>query len=80
MKILVTGANGYIGRHVVNALLNKNVQVIACDVNVEGIDKRAESIPFNIFLILSRINMASSTTRILYFISIFLPFLEFQNY
>lgn len=49
MKILVTGANGYIGRHVVNALLNKNVQVIACDVNVEGIDKRAESIPFNIF-------------------------------
>ena len=49
MKILVTGANGYIGRHVVNALLNKNVQVIACDVNVEGIDKRAVSIPFNIF-------------------------------
>lgn len=49
MKILVTGANGYIGRHVVNTLLNKNVQVIACDVNVEEIDKRAESIPFNIF-------------------------------
>lgn len=49
MKILVTGANGYIGRHVVKALLDKEVQVIACDVNVDGIDTRAESISFNIF-------------------------------
>jgi nucleoside-diphosphate-sugar epimerase len=31
MKVLVTGANGYIGRHVVKALLDKGADVIACD-------------------------------------------------
>lgn len=49
MEILVTGANGYIGRHVVKVLLDKDVQVIACDLHVEGIDERAVSVPFNIF-------------------------------
>ncbi len=32
MKVLVTGANGYIGRHVVKALLDKGADVIACDI------------------------------------------------
>ena len=32
MKILVTGANGYIGRHVVKDLLDKGAHVIACDI------------------------------------------------
>lgn len=33
LKVLVTGANGYIGRHVVNALLERRCKVIACDYN-----------------------------------------------
>ena len=49
IKVLVTGANGYIGRHVVNELLNQGVHVIAVDVNVDGIDKRAEAIQADIF-------------------------------
>ena len=32
MKILITGANGYIGSHVVTSLLDKGQHVIACDV------------------------------------------------
>lgn len=49
MKILVTGANGYIGRHVVVELLNMNHQVIACDLNVSNIDERAKKLSYNLF-------------------------------
>ena len=40
-KILVTGANGYIGRHVVTALLDMDCEVIASDFAFDGVDERA---------------------------------------
>lgn len=51
MKILVTGANGYIGRGVVKKLLDKNVSVVAADINVDGVDERAKRIQCDLFSI-----------------------------
>lgn len=49
MKVLVTGANGYIGRHVVKALLDKGVDVIACDIVTDDVNERADRKSLNIF-------------------------------
>ena len=49
MKILVTGANGYIGTGVVNALLSLNQEVIATDFKVDDINSRAKVFDGNIF-------------------------------
>ncbi len=41
MKVLVTGANGYLGKGIVSQLLDKDMQVIATDFKDNDIDKRA---------------------------------------
>jgi dTDP-6-deoxy-L-talose 4-dehydrogenase (NAD+) len=48
-RILVTGAGGYIGRHVVKALLDDGQRVVASDLHLDGIDSRAEQLEANIF-------------------------------
>lgn len=49
MKILVTGANGYIGAKVVAALIKTGHEVVCVDVSGERIDKRAKFICGDIF-------------------------------
>ena len=49
MKILVTGANGYIGSKVVKKLCDLGNEVVATDMNNTNIDKRAEFIKADIF-------------------------------
>lgn len=47
--ILVTGAGGYIGRHVVSTLLDFGLQVTAVDISTVGIDNRAKCLEYDIF-------------------------------
>ncbi|MCI8507786.1 MAG: NAD(P)-dependent oxidoreductase [Lachnospiraceae bacterium] len=42
MRYVVTGANGYIGRFVVKGLLDQGEEVVAVDLNYDGVDSRAE--------------------------------------
>ena len=48
-KILVTGAGGYIGRHVVQKLCDMGMRVIAADLRTDGIDPRAQIADCDIF-------------------------------
>ena len=47
--ILVTGAAGYIGRHVVKNALDRGCKVIASDFSFKGVDERAEFCDVPIF-------------------------------
>lgn len=49
MKILVTGANGYLGQGIVNSILDSGNEVIACDFKTDHIDARAKAIACNLF-------------------------------
>lgn len=49
MKIALSGANGYIGSHVVKALVNAGHEVIALDIKSDRVDPRAKYINLDIF-------------------------------
>ena len=51
MKILVTGANGYLGQGIVRHILDDGHEVIATDVKLDHTDERAEKIPCDLFSI-----------------------------
>lgn len=48
MKVLVTGANGYIGKHVVSALCERGHRVQAVDFKNDGVDERASFMCYDI--------------------------------
>lgn len=49
MKVLVTGANGYLGKGVVSVLLDEGADVVATDLKTDYIDSRAKIIVGDIF-------------------------------
>lgn len=51
MRILVTGANGYLGQGIVKEILDHGNEVVATDFSVEHIDERAERKECDLFSI-----------------------------
>lgn len=49
LKILVTGANGYLGQGIVRSILNNGHCVVDTDFNTQFVDERAERIACNLF-------------------------------
>lgn len=49
MNVLVTGAAGYIGRHVVKEMIERGHNVTACDIAFKGVDERAKFCEVPIF-------------------------------
>ena len=49
MKVLITGANGYLGTGVVTQLCDDGVDVIAADFSVSMVDSRADAIACDLF-------------------------------
>lgn len=49
MKVLVTGANGYLGQGIVRHLLECCVKVVAADYEINYVDERAERIKCDLF-------------------------------
>ncbi|MBT1177147.1 NAD(P)-dependent oxidoreductase [Bifidobacterium callimiconis] len=49
MKIVVTGANGYLGRGIVDELIARGNEVIATDFTCDRVNKRAHCMACNIF-------------------------------
>ena len=49
MNVLITGANGYIGQHVVSKVCDLGHNVIACDIRFTNKDSRAKYVEYDIF-------------------------------
>ena len=49
MKILITGANGYLGSGIVKKLLDNGCDVIAADFDLSNVDNRAQKMKCNLF-------------------------------
>ncbi len=48
-RVLITGANGYIGTHLVSEFLRRGFEVVACDLNFDRVPEGAERLSADVF-------------------------------
>jgi dTDP-6-deoxy-L-talose 4-dehydrogenase (NAD+) len=53
MKILVTGANGYLGQGIVKRILDKGIDVVATDFKTNYVDDRANKVDCDLFTVVN---------------------------
>lgn len=51
MKVLVTGANGFLGRGIVDELINHGIEVIATGRKIDLVNQKAYRVPSDLFLV-----------------------------
>ena len=51
MRILVTGANGYLGQGITKILVNQGVEVVATDLVLDRVDGKAEKKKADLFTV-----------------------------
>lgn len=66
MKILVTGANGYLGSGIVKDILDNGNEVIATDFHTDRVDERAKRIDCNLFDIADPFNYFGQPDAVLH--------------
>ncbi|HEM4357883.1 TPA: NAD-dependent epimerase/dehydratase family protein [Streptococcus suis] len=66
MKILVTGAAGYLGLGIVKKLLDDGMTVIATDFDTSQVDERAERIDADLFKVKDPYNFFGKPTKLLH--------------
>lgn len=66
MKILVTGANGYLGQGIVKHILNGGHQVVATDIMVDHVDNRAEKMACDLFTVSEPYNFFGQPDAVLH--------------
>ena len=59
MRIVITGAAGYIGRHVVKQVLDMGHEVTAVDFRFDGVDARAARWQYSHLSIMRKISIAN---------------------
>ncbi|WP_307959379.1 NAD-dependent epimerase/dehydratase family protein [Streptococcus uberis] len=62
MKVLVTGANGFLGLGIVEKLLDSGIEVVATDFKIDLVDNRAKKFHVTYLVLKTHMNFLINQT------------------